>query len=89
VSNKVQLGRSVRKDQRLATISDPLGRREEDVPARFDGIVIGRSNLPLALEGDALFNIAAFQSVERAEDRVEEFTARHKDPHRDTGDSRK
>jgi len=71
VSNKVELGRSVRKNQSLATISDPLGRREEEVPARFDGIVIGRSNLPLALEGDALFNVAAFHSVERAEDLVE------------------
>jgi hypothetical protein len=85
VSNKVPLGHSVRKDQRLATISDPLGRREEDVPARFDGIVIGRSNLPLALEGDALFNVAAFQSVERAEDLVEEFAARHERSFRDSG----
>lgn len=83
VINKVQLGQSVRKDQRLATISDPLGRREEDVPARFDGIVIGRSNLPLALEGDALFNVAAFHSVERAEDSVEEFAARHERTIRD------
>jgi hypothetical protein len=47
------------------------------VLARFDGIVIGRSNLPLAHEGDALFNIAAFHSVERAEDLVEQFAARH------------
>jgi len=89
VSNKVQLGRTVRKDQRLATISDPLGREEEDVPARFDGIVIGRSNLPLALEGDALFNIAAFSSVERAEDLVIEFAARHKQPIQDMSEPQK
>ncbi|ANO51766.1 succinylglutamate desuccinylase/aspartoacylase family protein [Woeseia oceani] len=77
VVGKVELGASVRKGQPLAIISDPLGRREEAVVARFDGIVIGRSNLPLAHEGDALFNIAAFHSVERAEDLVEQFAARH------------
>jgi len=77
VSGKVKLGASVRKGQRLAVVTDPLGTREEEVPARFDGIVIGRSNLPLAHEGDALFNVAAFQSVERAEDSVERFAARH------------
>jgi hypothetical protein len=43
--------------------------------APFDGIVIGRTNLPLAHEGDALFNVAAFRSVSKAEGLVEEFTA--------------
>jgi predicted deacylase len=58
-------------------IGDPVGDEETRVKAPFDGIVIGRSNLPLAHEGDALFNIAAFKSVSRAEDRVEEFAAVH------------
>jgi len=71
----VQLGSSVSKGQRLASISDPLGDTSEVMIAPFDGIVIGRSNLPLAHEGDALFNIAEFKSVSKAEDLVEEFTA--------------
>ena len=75
VSDQVKLGSKVVKGQRLATISDPLGDEEESAMATFDGIVIGRSNLPLAHEGDALFNVAAFESVPRAEDRVEAFTA--------------
>jgi hypothetical protein len=75
VSDKVKLGSKVVKGQCLATISDPLGDEEDTATAPFDGIVIGRSNLPLAHEGDALFNVAAFASVSRAEDRVEEFTA--------------
>ncbi|MGB5346154.1 MAG: succinylglutamate desuccinylase/aspartoacylase family protein [Woeseia sp.] len=78
VSGKVKLGASVREGQRLAVVSDPLGTEEDEVLARFDGIVIGRSNLPLAHEGDALFNIAAFRSVERAEGLVEQFASRHK-----------
>lgn len=71
----VKLGNKVTKGQRLAAINDPLGDTSEVMVAPFDGIVIGRSNLPLAHEGDALFNIAEFKSVTTAEDLVEEFTA--------------
>lgn len=73
VNCKVGLGSRVVKGQCLATISDPLGDAEELAVARFDGIVIGQSRLPLAHEGDALFHVAAFESVSKAEDRVEEF----------------
>ena len=45
----------------------------DDVKAPFDGIIIGHSKLPLAHEGDALFHVAAFKSVARAEGRVEEI----------------
>lgn len=85
VTTQVQLGSSVTKGQILAKISDPLGDAEEKLISPFDGIVIGRSNLPLAHEGDALFNVAAFKSVSKAEDRVEEFTANHdRQPARET-----
>ena len=77
VARKVQLGARVVEGERLATIGDPLGEAETTVAAPFDGIVIGRSMLPLAHEGDALFNVAAFKSVSRAEGKVEEFTAHH------------
>ena len=77
VSQKVDLGTRVAEGQRLAYLGDPLGEAQETVVAPFDGIVIGSSNLPLAHEGDALFNIAAFKSVARAEDKVEQFAAKH------------
>jgi len=73
VTNKVKLGSTVEKGQRLATITDPLGSNEESALAPCDGIVIGRSNLPLTHEGDAMFNLAAFRSLSRAEELVEEF----------------
>jgi len=73
-NTKVKLGNSVSKGQRLATISDPLGRSSDVMVAPFDGIIIGRSNLPLAHEGDALFNVADFKSVSKVEGLVEEFT---------------
>jgi predicted deacylase len=76
VSHKAELGETVVEGQKLAIVSDPLGEAQETVRAPFDGIVIGRSTLPLAHEGEALFHIAAFKSLARAESKVEQFTAR-------------
>lgn len=77
VSRKVGLGTRVVEGQQLAIVGDPLGEAQEKVIAPFDGIVIGCSNLPLAHEGDALFNVAAFKSVSSAETKVEQFSAIH------------
>jgi predicted deacylase len=79
VANRVALGGRVAEGDRLATIGDPLGHREDAVLAPFDGIVIGRSNLPLAHEGDALFHPGSFRHVPKAEDVVESFTTVHED----------
>ena len=72
---RVELGSRVMEGQALAIIGDPVSDKEVRVNAPFDGIIIGQSKLPLAHEGDALFNVAAFKSVSRAENRVEEFAA--------------
>lgn len=77
VSQKVELGSRVRKNDRLAMMGDPLGNSEAEVLAPCDGIIIGCSRLPLAYEGDALFHVAMFDSVGRAGDAVEEFAAVH------------
>ena len=67
------LGVRVTKDETLAVISDPFGERDSPVPARFAGIVIGRSNLPLVNEGEALFHIARFDEPDAVEDRLESY----------------
>lgn len=77
VSLPAKLGSRVREGDQLALISDPLGDLQETVTAPIDGIVIGCSRLPLAHEGDALFHLAAFSSVSRAENAVEEFANTH------------
>jgi predicted deacylase len=64
ISHKSRLGARVVEGQQLAIVGDPLGEAETKITAPFDGIVIGRTNLPLAHEGDALFNIAAFHKQE-------------------------
>ena len=52
------LGGQVKTDELLGAIADPFGDNEIEIRAPADGIVIGRSNLPLVHEGDALFHIA-------------------------------
>ncbi len=51
------LGARVKTGQALAVVADPLGETETEIQTPVDGVVIGRTNLPLAHEGEALFNI--------------------------------
>lgn len=67
----VPLGAEISKGQIVGIIADPLGTREIDVVAEHPGIVIGRTNLPLVYEGDALFHIAGIGP--KAEWQIEEF----------------
>ena len=57
----------------LGLIDDPYGCSEEHVLAPTAGIIIGRTNLPLVYEGDALCHIARFKKVGMAADTVETF----------------
>jgi predicted deacylase len=77
VTNKALLGQRVRESDPLAMVTDPLGDRSQKVLSPMKGIIIGCSNLPLAHEGDALFHIASFDNVRRAENAVEEMNVIH------------
>jgi predicted deacylase len=68
----VSLGELVEEGQVIGIIADPLGIQEVAVVADQAGIVIGRTNLPLAYEGDALFHIAQVSS--ETDWRLEVFT---------------
>lgn len=69
----VPLGAQVAKDSLLGVIADPFGERESIVSAPASGIVIGRTNLPLANEGDALFHVARFKKTDAISERMEAF----------------
>jgi predicted deacylase len=56
----VPLGAKVTKGQVIAMVADPLGSSEVLMTAPSDGVVIGRTNLPLVYEGDATFHIAHY-----------------------------
>lgn len=72
-----RLGERVRAGRKLASVSDPFGEVEIDVPASISGLVIGRSTSPLAHEGDALFHLARFEDAKEAEETVDEFQETH------------
>lgn len=60
----VPLGARVRRDEVLGIITAPLGEQKAEVRAAGDGIIIGRQNLPVINEGDALFNLARFEAAD-------------------------
>lgn len=70
---RATLGALVDSGQKLGTIADPLGAEETSVEASHQGIVIGRTELPLVNEGDALFHIATFDEPSDVSASLEEF----------------
>ncbi len=59
----VKLGKPVKKGALLGLITDPFGRNEIEVTAHAEGVLIGRTNLPLVHEGDALFHIGRLEGT--------------------------
>jgi len=64
-------GAAVKADEVIGIVSDPLGEKEFEIKANAPGIIIGRANLPVVNEGDAVFHIAEVASAPRAEGRIE------------------
>ncbi|MDA0662767.1 MAG: succinylglutamate desuccinylase/aspartoacylase family protein [Proteobacteria bacterium] len=52
------VGDIVRKDEVLGVVSDPFGEEESEIRAVIPGLIIGRTNLPVVNQGDALFHVA-------------------------------
>jgi predicted deacylase len=75
--NVLSLGDQVNKGDLLGVVSDPFGESEEHILAIKSGIVIGKSNLPLVHEGEALFHIAHFDNPEDVAEAVGAFQETH------------
>ena len=73
----IPLGGRVKKDTLLGVVADPFGEKEVNVPSSYNGIVIGRTNLPLVNEGDALYHIARFEDIQGVEAKVDDFQEEH------------
>jgi predicted deacylase len=69
----VPLGARVARGELLGFIADPLGGNEAAVSAPDPGVVIGKLNLPLVNEGEALYHIARFGTPDAAAEAVEAF----------------
>jgi len=61
------IGEQVGEGDVLGVISDPFGEMETEVLVKGGGLLIGRSNLPVINEGDALFHVAKVRRSDDAE----------------------
>jgi predicted deacylase len=67
------LGGQVGKGDVLGLIADPFGQNEVEVHATTNGIVIGRTNLPLVHEGDGLYHVARHEGKKVIARSLDEF----------------
>ncbi len=70
---KKSLGEKVGHAEILGVVSDPFGSSEDTVMANGEGIIIGRTNIPLVNSGEALFHIARFEDTVGVHETVEVF----------------
>lgn len=71
VMHVAQLGDHVEKGQVLATIADPFGDVRDQVLSPQEGVVIGKQNIPLAQEGEAIYHIAYFRKPDSVAEHLE------------------
>ena len=67
------LGDLVDKGEQVGTLTAPLGDTPRPVRSRDAGIIIGKTQLPLVYEGEALFHVARLDEPSTAEQRLETF----------------
>jgi predicted deacylase len=68
---QVKLGDMVSKGDVLGFISDPAGKADAVVEASSSGIIIGRTNIPLIYEGEALFHIGNSRQTSLLEEQID------------------
>lgn len=69
----VSLGAYVAKGDILGYVSDPYGGNEAVIQAPNGGVIIGRTNLPLVHEGDAIVHLARLRKADSASDVIDAF----------------
>ena len=66
-------GTSINAGQILGKIADPYGKHEVAIISENPGVLIGKNNLPVVNQGDALFHIAKVLDMDIAEQTFEQF----------------
>jgi len=68
-----RLGDLVREGQRLGYVASPFGDEPADVVAERDGVIVGRSALPVVNQGDALIHVAHFRDAGETSAQIDTF----------------
>ena len=66
-------GEVVERGETVGMISDPFGEKTTDVVAKFAGVIVGLTNLPVVNQGDGLFHIARLPRMAGDSEGVEAF----------------
>ncbi|MEO5342591.1 MAG: succinylglutamate desuccinylase/aspartoacylase family protein [Gammaproteobacteria bacterium SHHR-1] len=75
---RVALGASVAVGDLLGFVDDPSSGSREEIRAEYAGVVIGRLEMPLVHEGDAIFHIARYKDeIAEVSEQVESFQANY------------
>ena len=69
----VGTGAKVEVGERLAYINDPLGEYNYEVLCPVNGIIIGKTNLPLVFAGEAIFNIASYEEIDQVAENIDAY----------------
>ncbi len=67
------LGGKVKRNDALGVINDPVSVLEVPVISPCNGLIIGRSELPLVHEGEAIYHIAQFEDNREVAEHIEMF----------------
>ncbi len=70
---QVPLGGKIAVNQKIGEIADPFDEHESAVISPVAGIVIGRMDLPLVHNGDALIHIASFDDSVAVSESLDDF----------------
>ncbi|MFT5541224.1 MAG: putative deacylase [Glaciecola sp.] len=71
ILHKAQLGDHVETGDVLAIISNPFGEHLGTIYSPSTGIVIGKQNIPLAQEGEAIYHIAYFKKPDEVAEHLD------------------
>jgi hypothetical protein len=73
VNDMKKLGDRVVKGDPLAKICGPTGNFVDILKAPKSGIIIGKQNIPLVQEGDAMFHVATFEKPSDVSDHIDQM----------------
>lgn len=73
VSNRKKLGDVINKNDILAEIGEPTGAVIDRVVSHRAGILIGKQNIPLVQEGDAMYHIAFYKEPDDVNEHMEQL----------------
>jgi predicted deacylase len=73
LNTRLRLGATIEERQILGKINDPFSAYTRTIRSPVSGVLIGRANLPLVNEGDALFHVATFDQLESVIEGLDAF----------------